>query len=138
AVVWIARRPRCVDSLGAGRDDPDARERRRGGRRGWRRQCGPGLSGTAGGGVDGDANADLLFGAPWAADSYAGEAFLQLGFVSGVVAASGLPTFRGTSGEYLGSNVAIVPDWTGDGRDEVALTAPYHTDAAGDIDGAVY
>jgi hypothetical protein len=90
------------------------------------------------GDVDGDANADLLFGAPWAADSYSGEAFLQLGFVSGVVSASGLPTFRGTSGEYLGANVAFVPDWTGDGGDEVALTAPYHTDAAGDIDGAVY
>jgi hypothetical protein len=90
------------------------------------------------GDVDGDVSADLLFGAPWSGGDYSGAAFLQLGFVSGVVRVSGLPSFRGSSGEYLGANVAIVADWTGDGGDEVALAAPYHRDAAGDIDGAVY
>jgi len=89
------------------------------------------------GDVDGDESPDLLLGAIWSED-YGGKAFLQLGPASGVVEVDGLPSFDGDLGEYLGSSVAIVPDWTGDGRDEVALAASYHRDAAGDIEGAVY
>ncbi len=92
---------------------------------------------VAAGDVDGDGTSDLLLGASWAA-GFSGEAFLQLGPASGIVEVDGLVSFLGASGEQLGESVTIVPDWTGDGRDEVALAALYHTDAAGDIDGAIY
>jgi hypothetical protein len=90
------------------------------------------------GDVDGDESPDLLFGAPWAAGYYDGEMFLQLGPASGVIDVTGLASFRGDYGEELGMSVAIVPDWTGDGRDEVATATIYHPDAAGDLIGALW
>jgi hypothetical protein len=76
--------------------------------------------------VDGDGSLDVLIGAPGAESSY-GAVYLQLGFASGSVSVSTLPTFApgtalGNPGE-AGAFVNAIPDWEGDGGAEVAISS---------------
>jgi hypothetical protein len=84
-----------------------------------------GLGAVAAGDVDADGAIDVLIGAAQSLDSQ-GLVFLQLGFVSGSVDADTLPSLYSSSGEteQLGSSLALVPDWDGDGGDEIAIGAP--------------
>ncbi len=98
-----------------------------------------GLLGTdvATGDVDGDEEVDVLMGAQYAAGgltSQDGAAFLQLGLASGAVDVATLLSVRGEPFEGLGSAIAMIPDWTGDDADEVAIATPY----ADGWRGAVY
>jgi hypothetical protein len=84
---------------------------------------------VAAGDVDGDGSLDVLIGAP-EADSSAGAVYLQLGFVSGSVSVSSLPTFSpyvrdrpSPSWGNAGAFVNAIPDWEGDGGAEVAIAS---------------
>jgi hypothetical protein len=79
--------------------------------------------------VDGDGSLDVLIGASWA-DSGAGAVYLQLGFASGSVSVSSLPTFSpyvfdrpSVSWGNAGAHVNAIPDWDGDGGAEVAISS---------------
>ncbi len=81
--------------------------------------------------VDGDGSLDVLIGAP-GADSSAGAVYLQLGFASGWVSVSSLPTFSpyvwdrpSPSWGNAGAHVNTIPDWEGDGGAEVAISSGY-------------
>ena len=119
-----------------------------------------GLSVATVGDVNGDGCADLLVGA-FARNDSAGSAFLvsaldlpaadgaDAGGVDGVVDVSrlieqpGSYEFLGESREGAGIAVAGVPDWDGDGFDELVVGAPWHsgtetTGQDGDRRGAAY
>jgi hypothetical protein len=92
--------------------------------------------GVSAGDVDGDESADVVIGTLVSGPLKHGAAFLQFGGASGSVDVNTLPVIQGT-GE-LGSSTALVPDWSGDGGEEVAVGARAAIDAAGDNVGAVF
>jgi hypothetical protein len=96
-----------------------------------------GYSVAAGGDVDGDDRPDVLFGNP---SSVSGGAYLQLGPASGVVELDQLASFAAIpDGSFsgAGASVALVPDWDGDGRSEIAIGSPFYQDAYGSLQGRV-
>ncbi len=79
-----------------------------------------GWSVDAGGDFDGDGRADIAIGAKVRTER--GAAYLQLGPASGVIDVETLATFPGVGvDDWAGYTVAFVPDWTGDGRSELAI-----------------
>jgi hypothetical protein len=87
--------------------------------------------------LDGDGQLDVLMGAT--GQDATGVAYFQLGKASGTINAADLPRFAGpTDDEYagLGDGLAVIPDWTGDGKPEVAISAPGWDDVG--REGRVY
>jgi hypothetical protein len=78
-----------------------------------------GASIAADGDVDGDGQPDALLGAP--AQHGASAVYVQLGPASGSLDTTDLPKFE-TSAAFAGSTLAFVPDWTGDGAPEMAIS----------------
>jgi hypothetical protein len=99
----------------------------------------PGEQGGIGGSiaigeVGGDTAPDLLFGW-WTPDS--GGASLQLDEAKGVVELESLPSFSAPQMWDGSTDVALVPDWNGDGCDEIAIGASA-TVIDGEDGGAVW
>ena len=88
--------------------------------------------------IDGDGQIDVLM------SSAVGEGvvFLQLGPTSGTVDARALPSLRTHNDYTMGTRVVTVPDWTGDGIPEIAVSASSANvgapDAPGLYAGAVF
>jgi hypothetical protein len=95
-----------------------------------------GASVATGEDVDGDGETDTIIGD---SNGYGGDVcttYLQRGHTSGVVTADQLAAFQSSENDALGSAVAFVPDWNGDGLSEIASGAPLATDS-GVTGGAV-
>ena len=90
------------------------------------------------GDVDGDAAPDVVMGAIARGPADAGVVYLQLGPATGTIEAAELLTFQSPSVDKLGDAVATIPDWTGDGADEIVMSAPDATNASGEVTGEVY
>jgi hypothetical protein len=90
-------------------------------------------SSFAAGDVDGDSLLDVAFGSDYA-DDQDGAVYVQFGPATGSVEALDLLTLRTDARDQLGSTLAIVPDWTGDGGDEIAVGAAW---GGGNYYGAV-
>jgi hypothetical protein len=91
------------------------------------------------GDADADGQVDVLMGLPYTGGvTTDGLAYLQLGSASGAIATTSLATIQGRSREGLGTGVAFVPDWTGDGGAELALGGPEYRDASEENFGALY
>ena len=88
----------------------------------WYGTRGLGSSVAARGDVDADGQPDVLLGARHPRGS--GTVYLQLGESTGVIDVADLLSFRSTGRTYLGQGIAFVPDWTGDGGSEVAISEP--------------
>jgi hypothetical protein len=74
------------------------------------------------GDFDGDTQLDVAFGSTFVDDSD-GVVYVQMGLASGSVDVADLPALRTPARDELGSTIAIVPDWSGDGGDEIAVGA---------------
>jgi len=96
-----------------------------------------GYSVATGSDVDGDGEIDTLIGDEYVRAANAGAVYLQLGTARGIVTVDRMTTFIGSDGDWLGQDVAFVPDWSGDGLAEVAAGAGYAVDDAGAIVGTV-
>jgi len=95
-----------------------------------------GFSIATGGDVDGDGAVDTLIGGPYTQYPYAGAVYLQSGEPAGVIDVRQMAAFvDDASGGVAG--VAFVPDWNGDGGDEIAIGAPGAVDPSGSATGAV-
>ncbi len=92
------------------------------------------------GDVDGDGQLDVAIGSETTPQREGtGVVYLQVGAASGVVDVGTL-LYLPASGpaDRYGHAVAFVPDWTGDGGDELAIGAPYSAGGANrEIVGAV-
>ena len=90
------------------------------------------------GDADGDGATDVLMGDWYGGPASGGGVYLQLGRVSGTVSVEDHTTF--TSREFigLGDGVDFVPDWTGDGGDEILFGAPRNENDAGESIGGAY
>jgi hypothetical protein len=94
-----------------------------------------GEGGLAMGDVDGDGGTDVIVSA-W---SLGGVVYLQLGFERGVVDVETLTSVTSeTATDQLGTVLAAIPDWTGDGGDEIAIGAYTAKDDAGASAGSMY
>ena len=89
------------------------------------------------GDVDADGAADVLMGDPYGTHTQGGTAYLQLGHVTGTVSVTDLLEFPAPNEARLGTAVAIVPDWTGDGGGEVLIGASAHARGGSNV-GAAY
>jgi hypothetical protein len=78
--------------------------------------------------IDGDDQLDVLMGH----DRSDGVAFVQLGWVEGVIDVTTLPGFAPPRGGYRNS-LATIPDWSGDGGAEILIGTPF---AGDDLEGA--
>jgi hypothetical protein len=92
----------------------------------------------AAGDIDGDKHADVVMGASNYSTTPDGAVWLQLGAVSGTIEARTLATILGRSNDVLGVTIALVPDWTGDDGQEVALGAFGYRNASDEEVGALY
>jgi hypothetical protein len=71
--------------------------------------------------------------------SSAGVAYVQLGFASGLVDVRTLPSITAEGSiDQLGTVIAAIPDWTGDGGDEIAIGASSAQTDAGTNYGRLY
>jgi hypothetical protein len=77
------------------------------------------------GDFDGDRELDVAMGAPDPHHLYAqGAAWVQIGKTSGVVDLDTLVSFANDEHGEFGTALATIPDWDGDGGDELAIGAP--------------
>jgi len=100
----------------------------------WRPSAADDYFGTsvAAGDVDGDGATDVLLGDQWEGGELyttvvpGGAVYLQVGPASGVVDPAGLVTIDwGLGSEHPGAFVGFLPDWDGDGGDELVVGACY-------------
>ena len=84
---------------------------------------------ASGGDVNGDGEPDTLIGDAYEDASPWSVVYLHLGDASGTVDARHMASFT-TDAEAWLNNVAFVPDWSGDGLDEIAIGVPGATAGA--------
>jgi hypothetical protein len=87
--------------------------------------------------IDGDGEVDTLIGDPYEHATDTSVVYVQLGRTHGVVALDELMAIRSAESDLFGWDVAFVPDWDGDGFAEIAASAPYADDDAGESVGRV-
>jgi len=89
------------------------------------------------GDVDADGERDVLM-AGASPGRTPGGAWLQIGKASGVIDVATLPSFQGSADDKFGSWSGLVPDWSGDLGDEIAVGAPGWEDASGHSVGKIW
>ena len=95
--------------------------------------------GVATGDIDGDGALDVVIGAFYDRDAAGGAVFVQLGSASGVVDVTALPSLVAEAEfDWLGSTVATMADWTGDGGDEIVASASGTDDPYGSNIGSFF
>ncbi len=86
------------------------------------------------GDVDADGQPDVAMGSrstPTTGDG-TGRVYVQVGAASGVIDVSSLLSIAAVEpARWFGDTVAFVPDWDGDGGDELAIGAPAHANPVG-------
>ena len=88
--------------------------------------------------VNGDGNDDLVIGAPGVdgVGPDSGAVYIVFGPMSGSTSRADVVIEGSGAFGFAGQAVLGVPDWTGDGRDEVVIGAPF-LDGAGPASGEV-
>ena len=93
----------------------------------------------AAGDFDGDEETDLIIGAyACCGHDWPGLVFFQWGVASGVVDVGSLPYVTGVDRADLGVQMAVLPDWNGDGISEVAIEAYGSLSSSGSYDDVIY